>query len=244
MSELLASQFSWGDLLTTAIALLALYFVLHSVGRFIPQIPFFRNFERQIDLAIHYLLLIYEPMVLIILGSVFVLVHPTLHGMLMGLLLVAGFSHMKNYLSGRLIQLDNTLAPGKRVAIQDLKGIILKMGRLGINLQTADGWHFMDYGSLFSKGYTLISGEEIGGFYLLKITQKDPDKGPPQRDEVLDLLLTAPYLDMKHKPEFLPIEEDSSELIVRISVKDEGHLYELMTLIREWGYQVAESTED
>ena len=233
-------EFTWLRLLTAAIILLALYVVLRSARQYIPQIPFLRAYAQQIQSAIHALLLVYEPMVLVVLGSLFVLINPYHHGLLMGLLVIVGFSHMRNYMSGRLIQLGNTLAPGKQVAIGDMQGIILKMGRLGLNIQTSEGWHFMGYSELFRNGYTLISGEEIGGFFTLKISPKDAEMQQLQAAEVMDHLLTVPYLDTQHKPEILPQEAENAPLVVRVTVREESHLHDLMSLIREWGYQVEE----
>ncbi len=56
------------------------------------------------------------------------------------------------------------------------------------------------------------------------------------RIQLMDLLATAPYLDRNYKPEILKSNEVPNQLNAKIMVKEESHLYELISLINEWGF--------
>lgn len=238
MLENLNNQFSLGDFLMITLALLAFYFALHFANRLIKSAGFLKSWQPKVAQIIHYLLVVYEPLAIIILVSAFILIKPVFNGLLVGLLLLAGFSHVRNYTSGWLILTDSNMAVGKKIKTGDLQGIISKLRRLGLHLQTSEGIHYISYSQLQEQGYALISGEEIGGFYFLKITPKDEQKVGNHSIRIMDLLTSAPYVDRNHKPELLPNKEKNC-LEARVLLKEETHLYELMALIEDWGYHGA-----
>lgn len=231
------TQFSWGDFFTIAVELIALYFVLQFLHQILERFQLFGNFQRNLKKWIYHLLLIYEPLVVLILSSVFVLINPWFHGLLMGLLLVVGFAHVKNYMSGRIVQFDNAIDIGKRMTTNGLHGIISKIDRLGLKLSTSKGSLFVAYAQLLEKGYLLESGEEIGGLYHLKIQPTTPKEKTDHIRQLMDLLATAPYLDWNHKPTLTPSNNTPNEIDAQMIIREESHLQDLMKLMEEWGYQ-------
>ncbi|MEZ4883462.1 MAG: hypothetical protein R3E32_01905 [Chitinophagales bacterium] len=230
------TQFSLGSFLTIAIVLFALYFLLQFIHQILERLDVFGSFQKYPKKWIYHLLLVYEPLVVLILVSVFILIYPLFHGLLVGLLLLAGFSHIKNYMSGRIVQFDNAIGVGKKLVTDDLKGIILYLGRLGLKLSTVKGLLFVSYSQLLSKGYLLESGEEIGGLYHLKISPKEPAEKIDYVLQLMDLLATAPYLDWNHKPALLASNETPNQIDAQMIIKEESHVHDLMLLIEEWGF--------
>ncbi|MEO0776464.1 MAG: hypothetical protein AAF146_07860, partial [Bacteroidota bacterium] len=108
--------------------------------------------------------------------------------------------------------------------------------RLGLHLRSNKGKHFINYSQLFAEGYLLLSGEEIGGFYQINIQPREPEAKVDYARRLADLLTSTPYLDWNHTPEFRSLTEGTYSYQVRISVREEGHLRDLITLIEEeWG---------
>lgn len=238
MLENLNSQFTVGNFFMITLALLVLYFVLSFANRLLKSARFQKPWQTRVQLAIHYLLLVYEPLAIIILVSAFILINPLFDGLLIGLLLIAGFTHVRNYTSGWLILADSNMSVGKKLKTGNLQGIISKLGRLGLHLQTNEGIHYISYSKLQNQGYAMVAGEEIGGFYYLKISPNDDQKALNHSLRVMELLASAPYVDRNHKPELLPNKSNSC-LEARVLLKEETHLYELLALIEEWGYKSA-----
>ncbi|MFT4762367.1 MAG: hypothetical protein ACI9XO_000742 [Paraglaciecola sp.] len=236
MEEILTTKASWGNLFIIAIGLLFFYFALKFFNRIVQRAAFLRVFQGLIQRVIRYLLLLYEMLVIIILGSVFILINPFYHGILLAVILLIGFSHIKNYVSGRMIKLANEIKKGSSLQTNKMEGIVVGMNRLGLNLKTKEGIHFIQYNELMSNGYTILAGEDIGGFYELKITAKEEDTKINHVTHVLDLLITAPYLDWHHKPEVMVNNQNPNDLEAKVLVREEAHVHELVALIKEWGY--------
>ena len=117
---------------------------------------------------------------------------------------------------------------------QNLNGIISDMGLLGLYMQTREGRHFVSYAQLLTQGYTIVSGTEVGGFYQLRIENPEKENLINNSIELMDMLTTLPYLDWNFKPE---ISEESGKYKVKLLVREELHLKELITLIQERGLQ-------
>lgn len=229
-------QYNWGDWLTTAMGLAALYFALRFFDRRLVRTPFFGRYQGQVQRIIKTVLLVYEPIVLLVLGVGFVFINPLFHGLGLGIALLAGFAHLRDYLSGRVVQFDKNIKMGTRLSTGELNGFIAKMGRLGLRLANNKGLHYINYSKLLTDGYLLHSGEQIGGYYRLKISPKTTSDKIPSGEKIMDMLIAAPYLDWEHKPDFYFSQKDPSQLNARVSVKEEDHLNDLILLIGEWGY--------
>lgn len=236
MENILTTKASWGNLLIIAIGLLIFYFALQFLKRLVKRASFLKVFQEPIQNAIRYLLLLYEMLVIIILGSVFVLINPFYHGLLLAVALLINFGHIKNYMSGRMVKFANQITNGSNLQTNGKEGIVSNLRRLGLNLKTKNGIHFIQYGELLTNGYTLLAGEDVGGFYQLKITAPEEETKTNHANRILDLLITAPYLDWHHKPEIASNNDNPRDIQAKVLVREEVHVHELIAMIKEWGY--------
>lgn len=237
MEEFFTNNISWTDFIVTAVLLIAAYFLLKLLQRLIMGLRLPYRYERPAEQTIHYILLVYEPLVVLILTVTFVLVNPVFHGLLIGLLAVVGFRQLRNYASGMLLQLGGQLTAGTKVTIGERTGILFRTERFGVRLQTSKGIHYISYQQLLDRGYMIASGENVGGFYRLKIMPQVED-AKLSEPSVMDLLATAPYLNWNHQPEPILSEKKPNQLNVRVSVREERHLQHLIHLIESNGYEV------
>ncbi|MEM6966350.1 MAG: hypothetical protein AAF573_16420 [Bacteroidota bacterium] len=230
------AYFSWTDFILIAALLVGFYFLLQFLERILDRYKVFGRYQSSIKSFIHHTFLIYEALAYLILGGVFILIKPVFHGILALIVLVGGFAHVRNYLSGRIVHFDDAITTGKRIKTTDNQGIISQMGRLGLKVRTSKGLQFINYSKLVADGYTLLSGEQVGGFYQLNIQPKEENEKKNHTNRVLDLLNSSPYLDWNHKPQILPTKENAKAIKARVVVKEERHLHNLIQLIQEWGY--------
>ncbi|MFK7772447.1 MAG: hypothetical protein AB8F94_09915 [Saprospiraceae bacterium] len=227
------SYFTWWKFLLSSLFFLGLYFLLEFLSRILTKYNFLGKYQSDIKSMIKHSLLIFEAVALLILGSAFVLINPIYHGILAAIILAVGFNHIKNYFSGRIVQFDQSVVEGKRLRTLDSQGVIFEKGRLGLKLRTQKGVQFINYSSLISNGYTLLTGIEVGGFYELKIQPKNPEVKTDYLIILRDLLTTTPYLDLSHKPQLERVDDESKTILARVEVKEENHLQDLVTLIKE-----------
>ena len=236
MEKILNVKYTWGNWLLAAMVLLALYFLLRFIDKRLAKANFLGRRQDAVHRVIRSILLIYEPMALIVLGVGFVFINPMFHGLGLGLLLLAGFMHIRNYFNGRIVLFDKNIKIGAKLSSGGLSGVISELGRLGLRLKNNKGLHFINYSKLLADGYLLHSGEEVGGYYRLKIAAKEDANKAVSSEKIMDTLAAAPYLDWDYRPEVSFSEKNPEQLNVRVSVNEENHLHDLIALIKEQGY--------
>ena len=230
--------YTWGNWLTAMVALGVLYFSLRFLERWLGKLEFLGLYKNKIKEFVHAVLLVFEPLVLLVLGVVFILINPLPHGVGLGLIMLVGFAYIKSYFGGRLIQFDKNIKPGNRISIGGHEGIIDKAGRLGLRLKTGKGQQFHNYSQILNDGYLVFAGEEVGGFYLLEIAVDEKENLYPLDEQILDVLSAAPYVDWGSKPEIKYSRKIPGTLKARVSLMEENHLYDLMELLKEKGFNV------
>jgi hypothetical protein len=138
-------------------------------------------------------------------------------------------------MSGRILLLNQHISEGTILKIKTGEGIVTNMGRMGLDLQTNEGLHRVNYASILEDGYTLVASDEIGGFYQLRVSC-DTDSKINHATRLADLLATTPYIDWGHKPDVLSLDDAHKQIEIRVLIKEENHLHDLISLIKEWGY--------
>lgn len=237
IAYLLEGSFSWPAFFTLAAFQVALFFLLRAGDKLLYRTDNWGKTLSVVKKWVHYTLLIYEPIALILIASAFVLINPPFHGLMILMVLLLAFGHVRNYISGRLLLLNPLFEPGRHMHSGDAKGIITHIGRQGISLQTQDGISFVRYAHLTAQGFTIDPGDEIGGYFSLKISWEESLNVSDPVMHFQDLLSTAPYLDRNYKPEISAHLTREDELQAKVLLHEENHLYELLSLIKEWGYE-------
>lgn len=233
METLLKPYFTYTNLLVEILILWGVYWLLTLVHKRIRKGVLLGKYQQRITDLLSAFLLLYEPLTILLITIVFIFINPLMHGIVLLLLTVAGFNRIRDYLSGRIMLSTTLVAEGKRLKSPQATGVISRIGRIGVYLQTGDSLSFVNYSNLLTKGYSLGTGQKVGGYYQLNVTA--PETPNPLR-ELAWKLVSAPYLDRGFKPE-LNYDESSSGLIrARIAVREEEHLRELLVLMGEWGY--------
>jgi len=236
MSEMLQGRFGWTDLLLTAVLLFVGYLVLQFVHQRVKRKPILGQFTKPVEESLSAILLLYEPISILLLGIILLFINPLLHGILLLLIITTGFSRLRDYFSGRVLLFKPLVKEGKRMKTGKFTGVITQINRLGLYLQTSEGLHFVNYSSLLTEGYSLVTGREYGGYYQLNITPPPEAKEAHPFRFLEDKFLTTPYLDRSFRPELFPGDSQEHKIKARISVREEKHLRELLALMSEWGY--------
>jgi hypothetical protein len=232
--ENLFPTFTWERLFLMVIILLALYFIIMLLERRLRYWGFPLTLKLAAPLG-RFVTILYEPIAMLIFIGGFFLIRPIYHGLLLIALFALGYNHLRNYLSGRIILLGGGWQVGKQVEAGAVKGLIARLGRLGVYLQDTKGQHFINYAKLLTDGYTLSTDEEAGGLYNLLISQPNMDSFNPQK--LMDLLVKAPYIDWNHRPALSAIDQQQTQLKAQVFLKEDKQLPDLISLIKEWGYQ-------
>jgi hypothetical protein len=229
--------FSWLNFLGATIILLLVYLLMRLTDEFLSRQLKNNRWLTGIEKGLYKLLKVYEIIVFLILGSVFIFINPLFHGVILLAVVLFSFSHIKNYVSGNLASLDGNLSVGKRLDIGSAKGVIVKMGQLGIQLRTSTGIRFVSYTNLFSEGYNLVAVEEIGGFYQFELLPKDKNSSSNHIQRLMDEFLMTPYIDPSRQPELIHTNHLTGTMEARILIREDSNLDDFIHLINDWGYQ-------
>ncbi len=224
---------SWGNLVVAIIALVAIYLVINLLADSLRRVNLLGRSNTAVTRILDFILQIYEPIAIIIIVGIFVFINPMLHGLLVGLLLVFAWLPVKNYINGRLVLLAHQLQTGQRITIDNASGLIRKLGRLGLSLQTREGMRFVNYTSLVKHGYLLLRGEQVGRLHKFLIGTRTGDLSITTLN---NLLLGCPYLDWSLPPEVNPEANDDQQYLLQVLLREDEHLNFMLELIREWGF--------
>ncbi|THH41835.1 hypothetical protein [Neolewinella litorea] len=225
---------TWVDLILAAVILYGTYALLSLLRDRLQRTRRTQGVRAGAHNVIAAFLLYYEPITLLVMATLFVFVNPLLHGVILALLILAGFARLRDYLSGRIILGTPLIGVGKRMKTDRFTGVISRINRIGLYLQTGEGLHFVNYTTLLTEGYSLVTGKDIGGYYQLNLVAAKDARDP--LTDLLDRLTSTPYLDRSFRPELSYAEYGTRDIQVRLSVREEKHLSELLSLLQEWGY--------
>lgn len=227
--------FNWTNLILVALLLWAGYLLLSYLKGSLQSSTFLGQYQRRTMGVLSVFLLLYEPITVLTLTMIFLFINPFTHGIMILVIILAAFTRIRDYVSGRIIQTSSLLVEGKRMKTAKSTGVISRIGRMGLYLQTGEGLHFVNYSNLLTEGYSLATGKEIGGYYQLHIRPKELDEFQPLQF-LEDKFVSTPYLDRTFKPELSLNEKNDREILARIAVREDQHLHELLDLLAEWGY--------
>lgn len=217
--------------------LVGLYFLLLLLAGLVERAPFLGNWQQRLDRLLQFVLNIYEPVAFIILAVVFVLLNPWVDGGIVAALVLLGYQPLKNYVSGRIFILTNEIKIGQRIEVKNHTGVIQKIERLGLILQSQEGMRFVNYSSLLSDGFVFLKGEKVGGLHQLQLRPKEEQQQKNHQRILNNRLFSCPYIDWSFQPEIVLVEDTAQRYDLKVLVREEQHLGHLMRLVREWGYE-------
>lgn len=240
MTEFFEIQFTWWYLLKAAGWLVVVNFLLRASERWlafgkIGRFQMGARFRRVLQSGVKLATTLFEPVAALLLGGIFIFINPAVHGSVVALLLVAGFSSLKNYVNGRILLLNSSVTGASRIETSGGEGgVIANWGRLGLDLRSDKGLRYIPYSTLLEQGYTLVSGEDVGKICRLRFTLSE--EGEAMASKLPGLLAATPYLDHNHRPELKPLPGNAFE--AALLLRDEKYLPDLVKLLGEWGIEL------
>lgn len=228
-------DFNGERLFTIVLLLLFFYLLLNLFEGFLRGAKFLGKWHEQVHNAVHQIFILYEPIAFLLMAGSLVLINPIFFGLIAIILLFTVNDHLRNYMSGRLVQFDKVLTLGNQIRTGNHQGVISRISRFGIRLKTAKGLQFITYPQLLEYGYTITTGDDLGGFYRLTISQDSEEETIPV-SKLRNFLAAAPYLDWRHDTEITQNFENPRQVETRVLLHEDHHLPDLVSLIQEWGY--------
>ncbi|WMX16363.1 MULTISPECIES: hypothetical protein [unclassified Aureispira] len=235
MSDLLKPHFTWMFFFGTVVFLLLFYGFLQFLKNQIPQLPATVKFKERLSRRLRYFLLLYELIFVVISVSIFMLIHPLWHGMIVLFLISITFPLMRDYMIGRFLCFDPEFQQGKRITVGEDTGVINKMNRLGIYVITNNGMKYINYMILQENGFSLLTDSLMQEYCDLNISANDKDTSNLSAEMLLYKLMGVPYLDSDYRPTLIT-NNTNTDFQIRVLIRKGNHQQELINLIKDWGY--------
>lgn len=233
--DLLKPHFTWMFLFATVVFLLLFYGFLQFIKRQIPQLPITVKFKDWLSNWLRCFLLFYDLIFVVITVSIFMLLNPFWHGIIVLFLISITFPLIRDYVIGRFLCFDPEFQQGKRITIGKDTGVINKMNRLGIYVITNNGTKYINYLILQEKGFSLLTDSLMQEYCDLNISANDQVSLDLSPEMLLYKLMGVPYLDSEYRPTLIT-NTTNTHFQIRVLIRKGNHQQELVNLIKDWGY--------
>lgn len=235
MTDLLKPHFSWLFFFGTVVFLLLFYGLLLFLQRHVHQFPVTLKFKDRLSNTLRSFLLLYDLIFVVVTASVFILLNPVWHGLVILFLVSITFPLMRNYMIGRFLCFNPEFQQGKRITVGKDTGVINKMNRLGIYMITNNGMKYINYMILQERGFSLLTDSLMQEYCDLNISANEQDSSNLSAEMLLYKLMGVPYLDSEYRPTLIANNADI-EFQIRVLIRKGNHRQELINLIKDWGY--------
>ncbi|MGH1334955.1 MAG: hypothetical protein ACRBFS_02430 [Aureispira sp.] len=234
VDTLVSSTATWSFFLMMVVMGILFYLFLLFLSQRISRLSLTFKAEDRWSNYLRQVLLLYELFFVVVMGSLFILLNPPWHGLIVFFLVLITFPLLRNYLIGRLLCFDRDFGTGKRISIGASKGVINHMNRLGIYVNTNDGMQYFNYKQLQKEGFSIVTDSSMEEYCDLNITVSE--EHPTNGQQLLYQLMGVPYLDSGYKP--ILIQSEANTIFrIRVLIRKGNHRRELVQLIEGWGYQ-------
>lgn len=225
---------TWPFFLAMVVAGFLFYALLFFLRQQLSRLSLTFRAEDRWSNSLRQVLLLYELFFVVVIGSLFILLNPLWHGLIVFFLVLITFPLLRNYLIGRLLCFDRDFGTGKRISVGASKGVINHMNRLGIYVNTNNGMQYFNFKQLQKEGFGIVTDSSMEEYCDLNINVPEKDHTNPQ--QLLYQLMGVPYLNSGYKP-ILIQNDDDTIFRIRVLIRKGNHRRELVQLIEGWGYQ-------
>ncbi|MEL7220688.1 MAG: hypothetical protein AAGJ93_05170 [Bacteroidota bacterium] len=226
-------DYSWGGLFTNALIIGLVYLILYLGSWFMHRVTAPSFWQQSLQRNIDHVLLVFESVTMLLLFSYFVLIKPFYHGLIVILLMITNFRHLRNYFSGTILRFHPAIREGNRLDSNGRQGVITEVGRLGIKLQDNKGVHFQDYEQLWNKGYSLLNSEDSGRFFQLQISAASSNEDEKHHKNLQRLVANSPYINWLHQPKLTIVNQENHRYLLQLAVFEEQHLTDFIERLEE-----------
>ena len=227
--------FSWGHFISISLILIGVYFLLKLIIRVGLNIGFLGKVQERIIGFLKQLMIVFEPIALVILLSLFVMISPIFHGTIIALILLSNIAQVRNYFMGRMLMFNETIAIGSPIKSGALRGTVVQMDRLGLRIRTLEGLHFLNYQNLIEDGYLISNLDQIGGNYIVSIVDERKEPNKELQYDLYNILRSSPFIEPERKIK-IDVKPNENVANVSLAIRNKDHVTDLIEHLKERGF--------
>lgn len=185
---------TWLGLFSLSVILLACYWLIRLAKFLVERIATRNVTNKKIIIFIDRALLLFKPIAVMLLLLGFISINYVTHTILLLMISVFGYHHIKNYIFGLFLKMNPLIKEGAVMQIGDLDGQLKSFLPFGAVFNTEKGERYINYSAIEQKEFAVNSNnEDVLRQTLFLDTQLS-------QDAIMDLLFDNPIVDFNEKP--------------------------------------------
>lgn len=192
--EDITTFYSWKGLWYLFLVLLVIYWVIKFVSFIVKSFAKRNVTNKKVALFFDKLLILYKPIAFVILLLDFISINYITHAILLLILGVFGYSHIRNYISGLFFKTNPLVEIGVQITTNNIGGELNRLLPFGLILNTEGGERFLGYYTIEENGFLINAATDTTLRQTVYLYTRFNKK------YILDLLFDNPILDFDQVP--------------------------------------------
>ena len=186
--------FSWNELFKLGLTLIVIYSLLRITAKVLVLISKKIRTKRWIRGVFDKIMVFYFPIGVSLLLTVFAGINFLAHGLLILIIGILAFNHIRAYINGVLFRSNPLITIGKNFVFNDYLGQIERFLPLGVIINGTNGKRFINYSEIQKVGFSVAKMHDDSHRHELYLKIEDDNI------DILDLLFQNPLVNLNHKP--------------------------------------------
>lgn len=185
---------TWQGLFSLVVLLIILYWVIKGISLLLEELGKRTLAKRNTIDVIKKILIVFKPVATLLIVLDFIAINYITHSILLVVIGVFGYKHIKNYLNGIVLKLNPLVVKGALIEYQGNTGEIKQLLPFGLIINTEKGERFVNYSTIEENGFAVNSNEHSASRQTLFVETEI------HKEKILDLLFDNPILDLSEPP--------------------------------------------
>lgn len=217
---------SWFGLFSLSIILFVVYWLIILAKIIFEKIATRNLANKKIIAVIDRVLLLFKPVAIMLLLLRFIAINYVTHTILLVVIGVFGYHHIKNYIFGLFLKMNPLINEGAIIKLDKKAGELKTFLPFGVILNTEQGECYVNYSALEQREFSVDSNHED---VLRQTLFLDGQQCPEQ---VMDILFDNPIIDFNEKP-IIRKTEDNLHYKLQYTLENGASTQDLIAFLKE-----------
>ena len=174
-----------------------------------------------------------EPVIIVFLVAVFVSINHLYNGIIVLVSILIFFPNLRDYFVGRILLFNSTIEINQKIKIKEHNGIVRKIGRFGLQIQTKTTKIHIRYTDVYKNNLIVINENESSSeICILDIKSKKKIKLQELKNSLIEFMATVPFVEHSFKPQ-LKTDFENGSVTIKILLKKDIPTEHLIKLLEE-----------
>lgn len=194
---------------TLLAAILALVYVL---SLWVLYMPWIKTNLGTNHLLLRFFKYLYWPIATTILVVTFILIQPVYHGLIVLIILIFGWSYLKEILTGSFIKFSQLFKLDSKYKYGNQSGKLTELSMVGGHFKSPKGVQFLTYSQMLDARLFQVMGESSALDMTIICNNDGSDNF--SINHIQDIIFDCPFVDHFIKPQIKKLDDDSIQFSI------------------------------